>query len=131
MRISRRKKNLLLFNDNSSCRVNCKHHYSGKNLSNSQLNSVTNSRTSRNLSGEGADSDDFDDNESGRAPASDVGVIRTSSNRNLQTEPRNSFYCISLGNIAAEHYVSARPSFYSDPTRQYDCDAHQSFKSDG
>lgn len=97
------------------------------------------------MSGDGyGDSDDYEDNVSGRVPAANLSEGgRTSSIRNVNAQSTNkevgggkrnanSFYCISLGNITAEQsYFIARPSFYSDPTRQcdWDADPEPSFKS--
>lgn len=131
MRLNSPHKGMLLFDDNGNCHPNYnKHHHSAKNLSNSQLNSVTNtnSRTSRNMSG---DSDDLD-SVSGVRAASDSGPIRASmssqSNRNselsqVQNGKRNSFYCISMGNLPSQSSINfARPSFYSDPPKSCEWD---------
>lgn len=134
---------MILFDGN--CRVSHKHHHSTKNLSNSQQNSNTNTN-SRNVSGEYGCSEDYEEKDSGggsgRMPATmnEVGVFTTTSARNAdQAEylekkeefadnPRNSFYCISMGEMmripsqSSINYVSARPSFYSDPTRHCEWD---------
>lgn len=135
LRFNHRNKNLLLFDDNGNCRVNHKHHHSAKNLSNSQLNSATNTN-SRNVSGEYGASDDFEEErDSGSARvAANIGECQQDPKQPPPPEndvfggKRNSFYCISLGNMmtvpsqSSINYVSARPSFYSDPTRQCDYD---------
>lgn len=135
---------MLFLEDNGNSRLNRKHHHSTKNSSNSQLNSASNT----NFSGDyGRSSDDYDNDSSsaktsannggGGCGGSGGGGYEGGRNSAYPTDQLdknglqfNSFYCISLGDMTTNSnpnpnakYISARPSFNSDPIRTGDdCD---------
>lgn len=121
----------MLFSDNGKCLISHKHHHSSKNLCSSQGNSASNTNEDieeRASSSSGRMSANFKENgiKIKRSPERD---LTGDGGAFVDGKPSSIFYCISLGDLktipsqSSLNYVSARPSFYSDPTRQCDADS--------